>query len=233
VLWLLFAHPVPHRKEKKEMTSSIVRDGPPSAKRRETIRPAENPLSLKEFLQLVNSEDNKTAIEGLLRFGRCVSSKRAPSLLLEEYLRSSPQCNELFALWKAVPSTEHHIVVETLATVLRHNTSAAMRHLSDPIAREVIRGRLKAIYQLIGDGSLQKVAPAMRLLSAIAKLGPGMAKELFSRINFTLECFSGLAGKRAKRNGSVGPDTDFTHDIRTAWMRFLISLLKVGDTQLI
>ena len=206
-------------------------------------------LTLGEFIESMNSESTDKVQEILISFKRELTSigrfldeskktgaKLPGPCIIENYLISSPQCHELFSAWKsAEPSaTISSLVVDILGLILTYNKFDKTAHLNDFIAKQIIRTRLKVLYQLIGDKETLHMCAGLKLLTSVANLGPYSARDLFQYINFTSWGLRDIAGRRAKRAPGDDPEkVDYTHDVRTYFIRFCEALLNMGDERVI
>eukprot|EP01116_Phalansterium_solitarium_P023125 TRINITY_DN7940_c0_g1_i3.p1 TRINITY_DN7940_c0_g1~~TRINITY_DN7940_c0_g1_i3.p1 ORF type:complete len:324 (-),score=46.63 TRINITY_DN7940_c0_g1_i3:187-1158(-) len=220
------------------------------ASSQERRKPPEKPqirLSLKQILLLLNSEDEQEIIKGLSAFSKQiaeVSQKKKGSThestidqddadetpLLLEYLKGSPECNEIFSIWAAQQKNYRSRVstsaMEVLAAILTHNDFSPTKNVNSFVGRKVFKEFLKNIYSCLASEFAHVVGVAFRLLTGVVSSNTAVARDLFHAFNWGWKPLQQMADKRSKTPGNV------EQNVRTHFVRFATAFVRVPDPSL-
>ncbi|KAJ3019834.1 hypothetical protein HKX48_001709 [Thoreauomyces humboldtii] len=176
-----------------------------------------NIISYSDLIKALNSENVEALFAGLSAFNkslaRLVNGHVDHEISLEAdlvraYLKNSPEAAELFSIWGFQQKNQ----VDRIASVVL-----------DVISRVILASKLVAVFSSGKDITIQCT---LRLLAAVAAFNTSTAKELHDTFNFSM---TALAKCLYTRGRSTDTSSRRTEDIRSLYIRFLLSFLEQGD----
>lgn len=142
-------------------------------------------------------------LQGLRR--ELLRSRPAADFLLADFFATSPNCQELHAIWEVQVSAKDLIVALELCslctTILRYRPSPScsstlkqqIQHAQDQLASSLIQRRLKAVYFHLTSSNRARSNAALALLTAVSNRGGSVLRELLSSFDFSLAVLPKLA----------------------------------------
>ncbi|KAK3274565.1 hypothetical protein CYMTET_17255, partial [Cymbomonas tetramitiformis] len=161
-----------------------------------------------------------------------------------QYLRHSPDCADLTALWERFHSTSDSQrkaapLLALLASLLRCFAGDKIEHRAfklqlDGLASSMITRRLNALYSHLSSGTRSRINAALALISASSSRSAKLAAEVFSNFDFTLSVLPKLATPPKATEGEDARDVVDRTDLlqlpsRHLFVDLVLSLLQPGE----
>ncbi|KAI9205645.1 ribosome 60S biogenesis N-terminal-domain-containing protein [Polychytrium aggregatum] len=192
--------------------------------------------TLPQLMEFLSSYKNDVLVEGLSAFDtqlqRLVNDEVDIEIsdeadVLRGYLKQSPECSELFSIWKY---QQENNVSELEAVIVRAITSIIVLTkriekwgIGTAVVRILLRNHMKPVYRNLSSGKHAVQHSALKLLLALASHGAGTTKELHEGFNFSLKVLPKLLTVRKPS------DARSMEDVRSLYVRFILAFLVHGD----
>lgn len=147
---------------------------------------------LRVLLEYFNSEEDDAIYFGLNTFKRQISSEDGNdnNSILQQYIRSSPECRELITIFENVISTERSkgkdasVLLDIFSLILQKNRNPKCKYTNSFLSKYIIKKRMNTIFSYIGSDNYPLINSALRLLISINRLGSIQARDVFTHFNF-------------------------------------------------
>lgn len=175
----------------------------------------------------LKEEDNE--VTALKEF---ISQAKNSFKFVESYLKTSPECNEIFHLFGADgrPAPLKLALIweafEMIFTVLsQQNDSNTFHSIGSFVVSKVLQNHMKLLYSsLNANASNQLIKSALTCMTLMLAQGVNNVKEFLGSFDFSLKCFKVIAKKRDRKQKP---------DPRTCFVRFCLAFFAFGDVSVI
>ncbi|RUP46033.1 ribosome 60S biogenesis N-terminal-domain-containing protein [Jimgerdemannia flammicorona] len=199
-------------------------------------------LELKDLVSVLNSTNIDVLSQGLARLRSqlhaATTTRSDPSSnnarVLFEYMHSSPECTELFRLWEFQVANNitqlESLVPDILAKTIQLAHTPSARSVGLSIIRRVLRGHMKIVYRNLSSGRIPLCQSALRLLIAMNSFSQPTTREMIEGFNFQQKAVGKFLVLRKKHSDEGA--LNFKSDIRSLWIRFVLSFFVNGDARI-
>ncbi|KAI9356524.1 ribosome 60S biogenesis N-terminal-domain-containing protein [Zopfochytrium polystomum] len=200
----------------------------------------EEPMTMEELISVLQSENGDILAAGLHRFHaalRRLAERKvdreisAESDLFREYLKSSPECAELFRIWDFESKNQveklQSIVPKVIARAIFASRLVNARATGVTMIRRIVKSYMRIVYRNLSSNRQPVMHGAIVLLSAMSTHTAPCTKELYEAFDFTLKALPTClkARKESGKQKNSGPGAD----LRTPYIRFILGFLTLGD----
>ncbi|CAG8450593.1 16464_t:CDS:10 [Cetraspora pellucida] len=162
------------------------------------------------------------------------SSKFQSPTQIHEYLQNSSECRELFQAWdqqieKNIAKPEVPIL-DLFAKIIQHTTNTpSLRSTGTIIIRNILRNYMKPIIRNLSSDQYPLCQATLRLLIVINSHDITTTRELQETFPYGLKALGRLLNIR--KNDSNNQKLRSKDDIRTLYIRFILTFLTHGDSK--
>ncbi|GBG29186.1 Nucleolar pre-ribosomal-associated protein 1 [Hondaea fermentalgiana] len=215
-----------------------------SSKANKSVPEVDGPLEAQDFVAALNADETHVVCDGLVRFvqaTRGVQPEQEDSAV-NEYLKLSPECTEIFSWWDAVRTGQMTVEKGSEGSVMAaiFDAFAVILFLAHPVKTttsqiQVTRkllSRTRFFNKFLESTRDQKLLRnLLKLLVAMVTKGAGVARELFGKLPFSSPSMLRLADKGdvgTGKNRTRGGTTRFG-STRHRFLQLTLALLEHGD----
>ncbi|KAJ3057559.1 hypothetical protein HK097_000025 [Rhizophlyctis rosea] len=164
------------------------------------VQDGKTTISHKELITALNSDNIEIIHDGLSRFNRALSrlvrqevdsEVSGEAELIQDYIKGSPECAELFRVWDYQQNNQidrlESIIYDVLGHIISALKMAGHRSVGTAIVRSIIRNHMKPIYRNLSSGKHTVIQSTLRLLVSMAGHSQSTTRELQETFNFSMK----------------------------------------------
>uniref|UniRef100_A0A7M5VE34 Nucleolar pre-ribosomal-associated protein 1 n=2 Tax=Clytia hemisphaerica TaxID=252671 RepID=A0A7M5VE34_9CNID len=203
----------------------------------ETIDKKSKTESTSDVTNLVASlierlKEDQNTLPGLKEFAKQCHKEDVNHTFVSMYLKNSPECKDLFALFEVVgrPEPEKLELIweafEGILSVTSQNKDDRLMHSSAIfLINKIIQNHMKLLYSSLSTASKDSLTKAaLKLMTYMIAQDSQLLRDIALTFDFSLK---GFRAASHRRNRKVKPD------VRTCFLRFCLAFFAFGDITII